>query len=129
MHARGELNGLRVLVVEDEVLVAQTMETILAELGCTVVGPAPGLREALELARHDVDCAVLDIKLGEDDVFPLADKLKLMGVPYIFYSGLGQTALRSRDGTYQLLEKPIDRRALERALRAAGGSRRYETRR
>ena len=59
------LAGLRVLVVEDEMMVSMLIEDMLSDLGCTVVGPAARLDEAIELAQSaDLDCAVLDVNLG-----------------------------------------------------------------
>ena len=58
------LGGLRVLVVEDEMMVSMLIEDMLTDLGCTVIGPASRLDEAFDLARAaDVDCAVLDVNL------------------------------------------------------------------
>ena len=77
------LQGLRVLVVEDERMVSMLIEDMLSDLGCTVVGPASRLDEAIELAnRAELDCAVLDVNLGGQPIFPLADLLREKGAPF-----------------------------------------------
>jgi DNA-binding response OmpR family regulator len=78
-----DLTGLRVLVVEDEMMVSMLIEDMLEDLGCTVVGPAARLDEALALARDtEIDCAVLDVNLGGQPIFPLADYLREKGAPF-----------------------------------------------
>jgi CheY-like chemotaxis protein len=84
------LGGRKVLVVEDEPLVAMMVEDMLMELGCTVVGPAMQLAEGLRLAEAaDFDAAVLDINLNGARSFPIADLLKERGIPFLFATGYG----------------------------------------
>src|SRR5690606_2638196 len=72
-----DLAGLRVLVVEDEMMVSMLIEDMLGDLGCQVVGPAARLDEAMALAADaEIDCAVLDVTLGGQPIFPLADLLR-----------------------------------------------------
>src|SRR6202007_388047 len=88
------LQGVRVLVVEDEMMVSMLIEDMLTDLGCTVVGPASRLDEALELAgRAEIDCAVLDVNLGGQPIFPLADLLREKGAPFAFATGFGHAGL------------------------------------
>ena len=83
MTSQANLKGLRVLVVEDEMMVSMLIEDMLSDLGCTVVGPASRLDEAIELAnRAELDCAVLDVNLGGQPIFPLADLLREKGAPF-----------------------------------------------
>ena len=90
-----DLTGLRVLVVEDEMMVAMLMEDMLADLGCIVVGPISRLDEAMEsVSELELDCAVLDVNLGDQSVFPLADLLLERGIPYAFATGYGDAGLR-----------------------------------
>jgi CheY-like chemotaxis protein len=118
------LVGRRVLVVEDEMMIAMLVEDMLAELGCSVVGPAHGLDDALELARTELglDVAVLDVNLGGQPVFAVADALREKGVPAIFSTGYGDAGLREIDRGSQVLQKPFRAGDLARALNAALGT-------
>ena len=79
-----DLAGRRVLVVEDEMLVAMLVEDILAQLGCTVVGPAARIAEALPMARSEaLDCAFLDVNVAGERVFPVAAALAERRVPFV----------------------------------------------
>ncbi len=114
----------RVLVVEDEALVAMELEAVLTALGCEVVGPARSLAEAVCYARGEerLDAAVLDVNLGGSDrVFPAADILATRGVPVLFATGYGSAAsLEGRDArAVAVLRKPFPREALASALGAA----------
>ena len=83
----------RVLVAEDEALIAMEIEAVLLDAGTEVVGPAGYLEYALELAEEDaVDVALLDVDLGGEDVFPLADRLAERGVPFAFHTGHAERA-------------------------------------
>ena len=111
------LTGLRVLVVEDEVLVAMLLEDMLADFGCSVIGPAPTIAEALPLATDAViDVAVLDLNLGGEPVYPVADVLKTRGVPYVFASGYGAATLADAHRGAPMLQKPYRQADLERVL-------------
>ncbi|RAK51525.1 response regulator [Phenylobacterium deserti] len=121
-----KLEGLRVLVVEDEMMVSMLIEDMLTDLGCTVVGPASRLDEALELAKGaDLDCAVLDVNLGGQPIFPVADVLRQKGAPFAFATGYGDAGLRDVDKGSPVLQKPFRESDLARILgelRAAVGS-------
>ncbi|MGK7862327.1 HWE histidine kinase domain-containing protein [Falsiroseomonas sp. E2-1-a4] len=114
---------LRVLVVEDEVLLSLEVEAALRELGYEVVGPARDLAEALRLAVNETDlyAAILDVNLGgRERSFPVADLLQTRDVPYIFVTGYGSaSALAGREaGSAAVLRKPYARQALADALGA-----------
>jgi CheY-like chemotaxis protein len=113
--------GRRILVVEDEAMIAMLMEDMLRDLGCFVVGPAHGLTEALDLVRGpaEVDAAVLDVNLGGVPCFALADELRGMGVPLIFSTGYGDGGLREVDRGAPVLQKPFRSDDLARALAEA----------
>jgi CheY-like chemotaxis protein len=119
------LAGLRVLVVEDEMMVSMLIEDMLSDLGCTVIGPAARLDEAMELAaRGGIDCAVLDVNLGGQPIFPLADYLRQQGAPFAFATGYGDAGLREVDRGSPVLQKPFREGDLARVLgelRAAVG--------
>jgi CheY-like chemotaxis protein len=90
MTQRGEvvlarvLEGKRILIVEDEFLIAQELKTMVEDWGGTAVGPATCLRHALALARsQELHGAILDVMLERDTCFPLADKLIAQGVPVV----------------------------------------------
>jgi CheY-like chemotaxis protein len=109
--------GLRVLVVEDEMMVSMLIEDMLADLGCTIVGPASRLDEAMELARDGaIDCAVLDVNLGGQPIFPLADLLRERGRPFAFATGYGDAGLRDVDRGSPVLQKPFREGDLARVL-------------
>lgn len=110
--------GRRVLVVEDEAMIAMLVEDMLADLGCAVVGPAHGLAEALALIGddHGMDAALLDVNLAGQPVFALADALREKGVPLIFSTGYGDAGLREIDRGSPVLQKPFRAQDLARAL-------------
>ena len=111
------LGGLRVLVVEDEMMVSMLIEDMLTDLGCMVVGPAARLDEAIDLARAaDIDCAVLDVNLGGQPIFPLADLLRERGLPFAFATGYGDAGLRDVDHGAPVLQKPFREGDLARVL-------------
>ena len=112
-----ELAGLRVLVVEDEMMVSMLIEDMLTDLGCTVVGPASRIDEAIELANTaQIDCAVLDVNLGGQPIFPLADILRAKGAPFAFATGYGDAGLRDVDRGAPVLQKPFREAELARVL-------------
>lgn len=112
-----DLSGLRVLVVEDEMMVSMLIEDMLSDLGCVVVGPASRLEEAIELARTaELDCAVLDVNLGGQPIFPLADLLREKGAPFAFATGYGDAGLRDVDRGSPVLQKPFREGDLARIL-------------
>ncbi len=86
----GGLRGLRVLIVEDEALVAIDLQYAFEDAGAKVVGPAMSLSYALALAGEaEIDCALLDVDIAGQDVYPVAQALQLRGIPFIFHTGHG----------------------------------------
>jgi CheY-like chemotaxis protein len=117
MTDTAKLAGLRVLVVEDEMMVSMLIEDMLTDLGCSVIGPASRLDEAFELAKtSDLDCAVLDVNLGGQPIFPLADLLRERGRPFAFATGYGDAGLRDVDKGTPVLQKPFREGDLARVL-------------
>lgn len=111
------LGGLRVLVVEDEMLVSMLVEDMLTDFGCSIVGPAPDLDQALQLAESsDIDAAILDVNVGGRQIFPVADILRGRGVPYVFASGYGEAGLVDPHKGSPVLQKPFRQGDLERIL-------------
>ena len=112
-----DLTGLRVLVVEDEMLVAMLVEDMLTDFGCVIVGPASDVEEALGLAANaEMDAALLDVNLSGRPVFPVADLLKARGVPFVFASGYGGSGLNETHRGAAILQKPFRQADLEKAL-------------
>jgi len=102
------LQGLRVLVVEDEYLVASLIEDMLKSAGCIVAGPIPRLAEALDVARREAcDVALLDINLAGERIYPVAEVLAQRDVPFIFLTGYGTGALPDEYAERPHLHKPF----------------------
>ena len=102
------LEGLRILVVEDEFLVATLIEDMLVAAGCVVAGPVPRLSEALAAVDHGTfDAAVLDVNLGGDRVYPVADALSHRNVPFVFITGYGAGVLPCEYAERPRLCKPF----------------------
>ena len=94
MLARAPLEGLRVLVVEDNFLLAEVTKDLLEQSGCTVVCPTGRLESALKLARSEpLDGAILDINLHGEMSFAVADVLFERGVPFLFVTGYDDVAI------------------------------------
>ncbi len=110
-------DGLRVLLVEDEMMIALHIEDMLRALGCTVLGPVAELDAAMALVGGEApDCALLDMNLGGQPVFPLADLLRTKGAPFAFATGYGQAGLREIDHGTPVLQKPFGENDLARVL-------------
>jgi CheY-like chemotaxis protein len=102
------LAGRRLLVVEDEMFVAMMIEDLLMDLGCEVVGPAASVAEALALAGGALlDGALLDVNLGAETVFPVAEALQRAQVPYVFVTGYGQSGLIDPHRGHPTIRKPF----------------------
>ena len=107
----------RVLVVEDEMLVALLMEGMLADLGYRVAGPAAHLDKALEMAREDaVDAAILDVNVNGKEVYPVADALAARGIPFAFATGYVRAGLRAPYRDRPVLQKPFQRHDLRNLI-------------
>jgi CheY-like chemotaxis protein len=113
-----DLQGLRVIVVEDDSMICLLIEDMLLELGCKVVGTACDFRRAIELAQRDesIDVAILDVNLGGRLVFPVADILSKRGIPFLFASGLGAGGLPADWQGHCSVQKPMTVAALANAL-------------
>ncbi len=114
------LAGLRILVVEDTLLVADIIADQLESWGCTVVGPAGRVQQALDLASDDaLDGAVLDVKLAGEVSFPIADALRARQVPFIFLTGYDDLAIFPPEHrSAPRLAKPFSHHALFQILAA-----------
>lgn len=104
----------RVMVVEDEALVALVLADQLAELGLSVVGPCSSVAEAKAVADEgDFEAAILDVNLGGELVYPVADLLSARGIPFVFVTGYGRESIDRRFADIPVLEKPVERESLE----------------
>ncbi len=103
------LAGKRILVVEDESLIAMLLEMALQDEGCIVVGPASRVAEALELAvdGQHLDGALLDVNLAGEAVFPVAEALASRAVPFLLLSGYGDQAV-PEGRNWPIRGKPFD---------------------
>jgi CheY-like chemotaxis protein len=124
MNQVATLAGLRLLVVEDEAMIAMMLEDMLDAFGCVVVDVAGTLSRGLDLAGNDalsLDGAILDVNLGGEPVYPVAERLALRGVPFIFCTGYGLAGLAARFAHVPTLAKPYMREELEAALKSVLG--------
>jgi DNA-binding response OmpR family regulator len=99
----------RVLVVEDEALVAMLVEDALLDAGFGVIGPAATVAEALDLLGQDKpDAAVLDLNLAGETSVPVADALAARGIPFVVATGYGVGGLPAGHPSVPVLAKPYD---------------------
>jgi CheY-like chemotaxis protein len=111
------LTGRRILVVEDEALVAMLVEDALLDAGALVIGPAATVAEALALLDLETpDAAVLDLNLAGETSTPVADALALRGIPFVVATGYGADGLPPGHITVPVLAKPYDPDDLTAAL-------------
>jgi DNA-binding response OmpR family regulator len=117
------LEGRRILIVEDELLVAERLAVTVRAAGADVVGPAGVLATATWLAQTEqLDAAILDVHLGKDDITPVAEALMQRSVPFVLHTGDGDRAVLNphwRD--YLVLDKPVSEASLLIALQEAIG--------
>jgi CheY-like chemotaxis protein len=114
----------RVLVIEDEDLVAMLIETLILEMGFEHAATAADLEEALNAASGDqFDIAVLNLNLDGRPTYPVADVLGSRGIPFIFATGYGTPAIDARFAGVPAVQKPFRKGELEAAMtQALGGS-------
>jgi len=114
------LSGRRVLLVEDEALVAMMIQECLTESGHSVVGPISRAADALRAAKEiDYDAAILDINLGDGMAYPVADIVAARGVPFVFVTGYEADTVDDRFSHVPILQKPIERQMLRGLFIAA----------
>jgi two-component SAPR family response regulator len=108
----------KVMIVEDEALVAMMVEDMLGDLGCEVAGSFGAVNDALAWLGGDgpaPDGAVLDVNIGGEMVFPVAEALREQGVPFVFATGYGDLPRKGFEHI-EVLAKPINVMALRRAV-------------
>ena len=122
MPKSARLNGLRLLVVEDEAMIALMLEDMLDTFGCTVVDVAGTLARGLALATDaalPLDGAILDVNLGGEMVYPVAESLAERGVPFIFCTGYGRLDPKTHFADVPILAKPYQQEELKSMLVSA----------
>lgn len=113
------LERLNVLIVEDEAIISFLIEDMLLELGCGNVVNVAGILEALAAVDEGrPDVAVLDVNLDGVEVYPVAEKLKSMGVPFVFTTGYGSEGLKPEWAKTPVVQKPFRADMLANALLA-----------
>ena len=113
------LAGSRLLLVEDEAIVAMMIEDQLIDLGCVVVSVVASVSEglaAIDQKASALDAAVLDVNLGNEKVYPVAERLKERGIPFIFSTGYGLAGIAPDFSEIPALAKPFGSKALETTL-------------
>jgi CheY-like chemotaxis protein len=108
--------GARVLIVEDEIVVALFLEDLLAEFGYEVAGIVSHLDDAMG-RPNDYDVALLDVHLNGRNVFDFADRLAARGTPFVFATGYGARGIPDRHCARPVLQKPFRPDELKRALK------------
>jgi PAS domain S-box-containing protein len=109
------VNGNRVMVVEDEALVAMVVSDAMTELGYQVVGPFSRPPEAIAAVKdNEIAAAILDINLAGTLVYPVAEELTSRGIPFVFVTGYGIESIDKRFADIPVLQKPIERETLQR---------------
>lgn len=116
--------GPRILLVEDEAVIAFAVEDMLLDLGCEVVGPAFRLEDAIAIAaREQLDGAILDVNLNEQRSYAVADELRQRGVPFLFATGYAEGGVQWDDHPVEVLAKPYRRDQIAGALARLLGQR------
>ncbi|MDL2406241.1 response regulator [Rhizobium calliandrae] len=117
-------SGQRILIVEDEYFLADNTRRQLEKLGAIVVGPTGRVDQALEIiGDEEVDGAILDIHLGGELVFPVAERLDELKIPYVFATGYDPSIIPPSFTGFVLCEKPIE---IEHIAKALFGPRRQD---
>jgi CheY-like chemotaxis protein len=113
------LEGRRLLIVEDEYLVASELMSALEEAGAKVFGPVSDVERAVEIVEGSdfkLDCVILDINLRGEKVYPAAALLADQGIPFVFVTGYKRSSLPEAFADAPCLTKPVDEQDLIRRL-------------
>jgi len=116
--ANSPLRDRRILIVEDEYLIAMSLQDALENAGSVVVGPVPSVDKAIKTIESEphIDAAILDVNLGGVLAYPVADMLIARKIPFVFTSGYEDNVLRSRYAQIKNCPKPYMFQAIEEAL-------------
>jgi DNA-binding NtrC family response regulator len=103
------LEGRKILIVEDEGPIALNLASAVAQAGGIVIGPTPSVAGSFALmAEHTLDGALLDIRLRGETSFALADVLAVLGIPFVFVSGLSSALMPYPHRDRPLFDKPYE---------------------
>jgi CheY-like chemotaxis protein len=107
----------RILVVEDEYLIRMLLEDMLSDLGYGIAGAVGTIAEASDLATSaDIHCAILDVNLAGQEVYPVAEILAKRGLPFVFVTGYGEGSLAEPYRGRPALQKPFQAEQLQKTL-------------
>ena len=116
------MSAARILIVEDDFIIAQLLQELVQQLGFEVIGPTANIEDAVNIAAHrKFDIALLDINLRVGTAKPIADQLNAAGIPFLFISGYGVANLPDGHTDATLIRKPIDIELLDQAIRTKLG--------
>lgn len=102
------LAGLRVLVVEDEMLISMLVEELLIEQSCEVVGPFSRIDDAMQAAEtRAFDIALLDVNVDGAKIYPVAEAISRRGIPFLLLSGYGEAAIPQAHPEWRACAKPF----------------------
>ncbi|HET9161212.1 MAG TPA: HWE histidine kinase domain-containing protein [Caulobacteraceae bacterium] len=116
-----KIRGLKILIVEDSLLLSLELESGLTEAGAKVVGQAAEVEEALSMMEQDFDAAVLDCNLNGKSVAPVAEAMAAVGKPFIFATGYGDNQMAPQGFSAPVIRKPYDVTQVAAALAEATG--------
>jgi len=118
----GSLAGKKVLIVEDEYLLASVLRDVVEDLGADVLGPFPKVQPALHVFAEGrmPDIGLLDVNLGTENSFPLADELARRGIPTVLLTGYDAGTLPPQYRGFAYLRKPIDLASVTAVLERLG---------
>lgn len=121
-HKTTDLAGLRILVAEDEFLLAAQLEDELHAAGCVVLGPFTSVAAAMQACgTEQFDLALLDVNLRGEMIYPVIDELRLRGLPFVLLSGYSAANLPERLRTMPRVAKPHESATLLREIRRTLG--------
>ncbi|MGK9055700.1 response regulator [Neorhizobium petrolearium] len=114
------ISGLKVLIVEDEALVALMIEDMLQDLGCEIIASISRLADARAIAaKADIDLAVLDVNLAGELSFSIAEILRNRQIPFVFSTGYGMDGLPDEFGSHLVIGKPFSSGELQEIIAGA----------
>jgi CheY-like chemotaxis protein len=120
LSSRVHATSLRVMLVEDESLIAMLLEDMLGELGHVVVGPYGDLKKAIDAAAGEIlHMAILDININGGDTFPIADVLAARNIPFAFSTGYSRSSLPLQYREGFVLQKPFRIQDLRNVIASA----------
>lgn len=119
--------GKRILIVEDEYFLADETRRKLDQLGAIVIGPVGHVEQALKLIEQKrIDAAILDVHLGDEFVFPVAEELDRLDIPFVFATGYDPAFIPKKFTGFAFCEKPAELENIAIALFGKNASRRLQ---